>query len=154
MDFRDVEITLWHQKLVLPDAQVARDYGTEITQIPCKNCRYVTAPKINCPKRTCCSQNRFWGKGMRPGPLGVFRVLMQKKHFSFFAPEIYPDPLNLVYFYRKKKRKGNPKKKKKTKVWLFAEPLKSLEKEGEMQKKENRKKKTRNSKKTRIGGSG
>ena len=30
-------MTLPHQKLTLPEAQVARNYGTEINQISCKN---------------------------------------------------------------------------------------------------------------------
>ena len=34
---RRCKITLWHQKLILPEAQVGRNYGTETFQIPCKN---------------------------------------------------------------------------------------------------------------------
>ena len=30
-------MTLRHQKLILPEAQVAKHYGMEISQIPCKN---------------------------------------------------------------------------------------------------------------------
>ena len=37
LNFWDVKITLRHQKLVLPEAQVGRNYGTEIFQIPCQN---------------------------------------------------------------------------------------------------------------------
>ena len=36
-DFGYVKITLRHQKLTLPKAQVARNYGTEIAHIPCRN---------------------------------------------------------------------------------------------------------------------
>ena len=36
-DFWEAKITLWRQTVTPPKAQVARSYGTEITQIPCKN---------------------------------------------------------------------------------------------------------------------
>ena len=57
-------------------------------------------------------------------------------------------PSNPCFFFWKQKARETPKK---ARVFLFAEPLKSLENKGETHKKGNRKKKTRKSKKTRIG---
>ena len=65
---------------------------------------------------------------------------------------LFPDPPTLAFLDEKQ---GKPRKK--ARVFLFAEPLKSLEKEGKAHKKgkESRKtQKARKSKKARIGGSG
>ena len=65
--FPRYKISLRRQTWILPEAQVARNCGTEIIQIPVRLRRppiiprqflwcnlYFTAPKINCPKLTCC----------------------------------------------------------------------------------------------------
>ena len=66
----------------------------------------------------------------------------------------YPDPPTLAFFGGKKARE-TPKE---ARVFLVAEPLKSLKKEGKTHKKARKigkqKKKARKTKKARIGGSG
>ena len=67
----------------------------------------------------------------------------------WFEKSFFPDPPTLAFFEKSKEKK----------VLLFAEPVKSLEKDGKTYQKrknrENRKtKETRKAKKTRIGGSG
>ena len=71
-----------------------------------------------------------------------------------FSSNIRPDPQTLAFFFFKKKE---GKSRKKTRVFLFAEPLKSLEKEGKTHKKARKigkQKKQVNRKKQGLEGQG
>ena len=113
---------------------------------------------------SCCPLVFLWtlkvfGSSFRPpqkGPENWRRTKIVEKwrkivwHFLTFLT--FPWPSNPCFF---EKSKGKPRKK--ARFFLFAEPLQSLEKEGETHKKARqigKRKKARKSKKARIGGSG